>query len=127
MAELAPIETALEALLQDAQALDNEPLALTDAAGRVLAEDVKAQLDVPPFDNSAMDGYALRAAEAGQQLLISQRIAAGSGVKPLMPCIKFPSMYTRTVSRVKGDGVLTEKETLFPAPERTALGAGAVI
>ncbi|TVM06201.1 molybdopterin molybdotransferase MoeA [Vreelandella aquamarina] len=85
MAELAPIETALEALLQDAQALDTEPLALTDAAGRVLAEDVKAQLDVPPFDNSAMDGYALRAAEAGQQLLISQRIAAGSGVKPLMP------------------------------------------
>lgn len=85
MAELAPIETALDTLLAPARVLGSERIALTKAAGRVLAEDIRAQLDVPPFDNSAMDGYALRAAEAGQRLLVSQRIAAGAAVAPLMP------------------------------------------
>ncbi|MFP3441202.1 molybdopterin molybdotransferase, partial [Pantoea sp. SIMBA_133] len=44
---------------------------------------VTAQLDVPPFDNSAMDGYALLASDAGKWLPISQRIAAGSPAAPL--------------------------------------------
>ncbi|WP_249977774.1 gephyrin-like molybdotransferase Glp [Vreelandella olivaria] len=83
MAELQPIETALEALLADVMPLSTEQLPLQDAAGRVLAERVMATLDVPPFDNSAMDGYALRAADAGKQLPISQRIAAGSPAVPL--------------------------------------------
>ncbi|MGY4879421.1 gephyrin-like molybdotransferase Glp [Vreelandella aquamarina] len=85
MAELAGIETAIAALLKDVSPLENEVIALPDAAGRVLATDIKAQLDVPPFDNSAMDGYALRASEAGQPLLVSQRVAAGASVTPLMP------------------------------------------
>ena len=52
-----------------------------DALGRVLAEDVVSTLDVPPADNSSMDGYALRSADvpaAGTVLAVSQRIAAGS-------------------------------------------------
>ena len=85
MAELAPIETAIAALLKNVSPLESEEIALSDAAGRVLATDIKAQLDVPPFDNSAMDGYALRAAEAGQLLLVSQRVAAGAPVTPLIP------------------------------------------
>lgn len=83
MAELQPIEAALEALLAEVSPLEAEQLALEDAPGRVLAEDVLATLNVPPFDNSAMDGYALRADDAGKLLPVSQRIAAGSPARPL--------------------------------------------
>ncbi|PRY64175.1 molybdopterin molybdotransferase [Vreelandella songnenensis] len=83
MAELQPIETALEALLADVGPLEAEQVDLEHAPGRVLAEDVLATLDVPPFDNSAMDGYALRAVDAGKRLPVSQRIAAGSPAAPL--------------------------------------------
>lgn len=85
MADLQPISAALEALLADVNPSASEAVALEAAAGRVLAEAVTAQLDVPPFDNSAMDGYALRAADAGQWLPVSQRIAAGTQAKTLTP------------------------------------------
>lgn len=85
MADLQPISAALEALLADVSALKAESVPLETAAGRVLAEAVTAQLDVPPFDNSAMDGYALRAADAGQWLPVSQRIAAGTQSQALAP------------------------------------------
>ena len=85
MADLQPISAALEALLADVSALKAESVPLEAAAGRVLAEAVTAQLDVPPFDNSAMDGYALRAADAGQWLSVSQRIAAGTQAEALAP------------------------------------------
>tara|TARA_R110000824_G_scaffold400686_1_gene608952 strand:- start:129426 stop:130631 length:1206 start_codon:yes stop_codon:yes gene_type:complete len=85
MADLQPISAALEALLADVSALKAESVPLEAAAGRVLAEAVTAQLDVPPFDNSAMDGYALRAADAGQWLPVSQRIAAGTQAQALAP------------------------------------------
>ncbi|RUR31921.1 molybdopterin molybdenumtransferase MoeA [Vreelandella andesensis] len=84
MADLQPISVALEALLSDVRALEPESVSLEAAAGRVLAEAVTAQLDVPPFDNSAMDGYVLRASDAGKWLPISQRIAAGSPAVPLV-------------------------------------------
>ena len=83
MAELQPIETALDALLAEVMPLAVERVALNDAAGRVLAEPVTATLDVPPFNNSAMDGYALRAVDAGKWLLVSQRVAAGDTAQPL--------------------------------------------
>jgi molybdopterin molybdotransferase len=57
-----------------------ESVSTFDALGRVLAEDVRSLLDVPPEDNSEMDGYALRVADVtqpGTVLRVSQRIAAG--------------------------------------------------
>lgn len=83
MAELQSIDAALEALLAHVEPLGAEQVLLDDAAGRVLAERVMARLNVPSFDNSAMDGYALRAADAGKWLPVSQRIAAGSPATPL--------------------------------------------
>ncbi|MEO8525492.1 MAG: gephyrin-like molybdotransferase Glp [Caldimonas sp.] len=65
-----------------------ESVSTFDALRRVLAEDVRSLLDVPPADNSAMDGYALRVADvpvAGTVLPVSQRIPAGSVGKPLEP------------------------------------------
>ncbi|MCI0508896.1 molybdopterin molybdotransferase [Chromohalobacter marismortui] len=85
MAELQSVERALSALLDDVTPSEIERIDCTQAAGRVLAETVTARLDVPPADNSAMDGYALRHADAGQWLPISQRIAAGYAPAPLAP------------------------------------------
>lgn len=85
MADLQSVEAALDALLDGVSPLDAEMVATAQAAGRVLAEAVVAQLDVPPADNSAMDGYALRVADAGRVLPVSQRIAAGNPPQPLQP------------------------------------------
>ena len=65
---------------------ETERVSTFDALGRVLAEGVRSGLDVPPADNTAMDGYALRAAdvaEAGAVLPVSQRIPAGVVGAPL--------------------------------------------
>lgn len=84
---LKSLDAALAELLAYAQPLEGHELLDTfDADGRVLAQDLVAGLQVPPFDNSAMDGYALRAADlSGPELAlpVSQRIAAGSIGEPL--------------------------------------------
>jgi molybdopterin molybdotransferase len=56
---LISIEEGRRRVLDAARPLAAEPVALADARGRVLAEDVTSTIDVPPFDSSAMDGYAL--------------------------------------------------------------------
>lgn len=84
-ASLQPVEAGLDALLEDVPVMPAENLPCSQAARRVLAGDVMARLDAPPFDNSAMDGYALRHEDAGRTLPVSQRIAAGARVTPLAP------------------------------------------
>jgi molybdopterin molybdotransferase len=59
-----PVETALEIVLSHTPTLPAEEVLLADALGRVLAEDVRSDLDLPPFDRAGMDGYALRAGDA---------------------------------------------------------------
>lgn len=77
---LMPVAEALQRLLGDAGALtDHEELPLDQAAGRVLAEDLTAARNQPPFPASAMDGYAVRAADtaAGAELAVIGESAAG--------------------------------------------------
>lgn len=80
-APLTPLEDALAAVLAQAQPLPGAAFVdLLQADGRVLAADCIAPLQVPPLDNSAMDGYAVRSADvaqAGTVLPVSQRIPAG--------------------------------------------------
>ncbi|MDH0302225.1 MULTISPECIES: gephyrin-like molybdotransferase Glp [unclassified Pseudomonas] len=84
-----PVEEALERLLALADAApigDTETVALADAEGRVLAQALVAGLDLPPWPNSAMDGYALRLADwQGEPLRVTQRIFAGHAPQPLEP------------------------------------------
>lgn len=86
---LMPVEEAQARLLKlagEATIREQEEVALADADGRVLAEPLVAGLDLPPWDNSAMDGYALRLADwNGEALVVSQRIQAGSAPGPLQP------------------------------------------
>jgi len=80
-------EQALEHLLSHARAVsETERVAMQAALGRVLAEDVNSLVDVPPLDNTSMDGYAVRTADItkeGAVLKVNQRIPAGSVGKPL--------------------------------------------
>ena len=86
---LMPVEQALDALLKQAEAApitDVERVSIDNAQGRVLAESLIATLDLPPWPNSAMDGYAVRSADLdGQPLRVSQKIFAGAQPKPLEP------------------------------------------
>ena len=81
------VSEAINQLVAGAKpAVGLESVTVTDSLGRILATDITAPIDVPPADNSAMDGYAFCYAEAaamGFQLPLSQRIAAGSSPQPL--------------------------------------------
>jgi molybdopterin molybdotransferase len=84
---LLSLDDALPQLLEQAHVLSATQVVSTfEADGRVLAQDVTSALQVPPQDNSSMDGYALRSddcAQAGAVLRVTQRIPAGSHGQPL--------------------------------------------
>jgi molybdopterin molybdotransferase len=82
---LLSVDEALQQLLGAARAVgDVEEIPALEATGRVLARAQRSTMDVPPMDNSAMDGYAVRIAD-GNKLLVTQKIMAGSVGKPLEP------------------------------------------
>ncbi len=86
--DLLTVEAARDRILAGARRLSETETLPTDAAlGRVLAVSLASQVDVPPLDNSAMDGYALRAADHGDAIWLpaSQRIPAGRMGTPLAP------------------------------------------
>ena len=86
-APLMPLDEALARLLQAITPLGaTEVVATFDADGRVLAQDLVSPLQVPAFDNSAMDGYAVRTADVADPLAllrVTQRIPAGHTGQPL--------------------------------------------
>ncbi|MFC3607067.1 molybdopterin molybdotransferase MoeA [Stutzerimonas tarimensis] len=86
---LLSIEQAQARLMAQADASrieDSESVALAEADGRVLAEAVCAAVDLPPWPNSAMDGFAFRHADLSRQPLpVSQKIFAGMHPGPLQP------------------------------------------
>ncbi|HUJ28139.1 MAG TPA: gephyrin-like molybdotransferase Glp [Myxococcales bacterium] len=86
---LLSVDEALEVLLAGARPVSEiEQVPTLEASGRVLARAQASTMDVPPMDNSAMDGYALRLADVGApgaRLRVAQRIAAGALGKPLEP------------------------------------------
>ena len=60
MADLTPLEEALKIVIENTKPLDTERVFIHEALGRVIAEDIVSDTDKPLFDNSAMDGYAVR-------------------------------------------------------------------
>ena len=75
-----PVDKALEIVLAHTPVLPAEEVDLPSSVGRVLAEDIHADLDMPPFDRSAMDGYAVRAADVARApvvLEVAGQVRAG--------------------------------------------------
>ncbi|TYL47271.1 gephyrin-like molybdotransferase Glp [Marinomonas sp. IMCC 4694] len=86
MSTLLAFEDALKNIEHSADVrVTKLTLPLQDALGRILAQDVVAEMAVPPHDNSAMDGYALAFSDwqEGKVFAVSQRIAAGQAPTPL--------------------------------------------
>jgi molybdopterin molybdotransferase len=75
---LISIEEALRLVLERVQPLPAESVDIEAALGRVLVEDATSSVDLPPFDSSAMDGFALRSADTPGQLPVVHRIPAGA-------------------------------------------------
>src|SRR5580700_8553692 len=90
-----------------------ETVPLRAAAGRVLAQDVIAPVNVPPFDNSAVDGYAVRAAELGgegeSRLTIVDRVAAGHAASHALKAGEAIRIFTGAPMPVGADTVFMQE------------------
>jgi molybdopterin molybdotransferase len=82
---MVSVEEALQKILSCIEVLEPETKPILDCLGQVLAEDIRSTIDIPPLDNSAMDGYAVKAedmrgaSEASPKILsVTGKIAAGS-------------------------------------------------
>ncbi|HXE47393.1 MAG TPA: gephyrin-like molybdotransferase Glp [Ramlibacter sp.] len=117
---LRSLDDALAELLGHAQPLAaTETVSTFDADGRVLAQDLVSALQVPPQDNSSMDGYAVRSSEianAGVPLPVSQRIPAGAAPQPLAPG-SVARIFTGAPIPAGADAVVMQEDTA-PAGEQ---------
>lgn len=110
---MTTLDEALAAVLAQAEPLGVEQVDLFNADGRVLRADCISALQVPPQDNSAMDGYAVRAADisaAGVALPVSQRIPAGHVGTPLQPGT-VARIFTGAPVPPGADAVLMQEDT----------------
>jgi molybdopterin molybdotransferase len=112
------LEEAQRRILSAVTVLSEERVPLNEAAGRVLASDISSPIRLPPFDNSAMDGYAVRAAEvaaAGQSspvtLKLAGRIAAGDWFRAEMPPGTCVRIFTGSPLPAGADAVVMQEDT----------------
>lgn len=120
-----PVEQALDRILARCRLLGSERVPLEQAHGRILADDVRADLDLPPFDNSAVDGYAVRAAELADAPVTLPVIEGGmAGVEPsgLAPGHAAKIM-TGAPLPVGADAVVMVEQTTSAEPGRVSFAA----
>jgi len=113
--DLIPVDEALARLLAATTVTtDIETVPVLQALGRVLAESPLAAVDVPPADNSSMDGYAVCRADlnAGEEtcLPVSQRITAGMAPQPLQPGTA-ARIFTGAEIPANADAVIMQEQT----------------
>ncbi len=102
MTGLTPLHEALRIVLDSASPLGLEKVSILDALGRVLGEDVIAERHNPPWDNSAMDGFAVRAEDIAQEHAISKPVTLT--VIEDVPAGKMP---TQTVGKGQAIRIMT--------------------
>ena len=111
---LRPLDEALAELLAHAQPLAaTDTVSTFDADGRVLASDLVSALQVPPQDNSSMDGYAVRSGDValeGVLLPVSQRIPAGAAPSPLAAG-SAARIFTGAAVPVGADAIVMQEDT----------------
>ena len=112
------VEEAQQRIISAIQPLSSKTIPLREASGRVLAESVASPISLPPFDNSAMDGYAVRAADVASasaespvQLRCIAEVAAGSTCeKTVLPktCVR---LFTGSPLPSGADAVVMQEDT----------------
>ncbi|MBL0596627.1 molybdopterin molybdotransferase MoeA [Aeromonas jandaei] len=111
---LLPLSDALQGMLEQlACCCDSEQLPLPQALGRILASDIASPLAVPPFDNSAMDGYAVRLADlaAGIPLIMAGKAFAGQPYQGEWPAGHCVRIMTGAPVPAGTDAVVMQEET----------------
>jgi molybdopterin molybdotransferase len=121
------LEQAVEKILVAIPAPKSEMVPLTDAYGRIVAEKILAATDLPPFDNSAVDGYAVRAQDVASAtaqnpvtLQLIGRVAAGeqfTGQLSAGQCIR---IFTGSPVPAGADAVVMQEDTRSSAPDQTS-------
>jgi molybdopterin molybdotransferase len=111
---LMPVEQAKALVLAGANPLGIETVPVEAAHGRVLARDLKARRDQPPFPASAMDGYAVRAAEAlpGAALRLIGTSAAGHGFRGVLKQGEAVRIFTGAPVPEGADAILIQEHAL---------------
>ena len=111
------VREALGKVLEAAALLGVTKVPLADSPGRILRQEITAQFDLPRFTNSAMDGYAVRAADLAEAkpekpivLRLASRIAAGEEAVPLEPgtCAR---LFTGSVLPIGADAIVMQEDT----------------
>jgi molybdopterin molybdotransferase len=119
--EIHSFEDALEMALGSVEGRQcSEMVMLDQVLGRILATDVKCQKNLPSFDNSAMDGFALRAEDAGQRLRIVSTIFAGDTPKAILEegcCYKI----------MTGAQVPADADTIVPIEDCSGVTPSSVV
>ncbi|MFM5293188.1 molybdopterin molybdotransferase MoeA [Aeromonas veronii] len=111
---LLPLSDALQGMLEQlACCCDSKQLPLPEALGRVLASDIASPLAVPPFDNSAMDGYAVRLSDltAGTPLIMAGKAFAGQPYQGEWPAGHCVRIMTGAPVPAGTDAVVMQEET----------------
>ncbi len=115
MLSVAEVETIILNLVQPFdRKIDHEILPLSQTLNRILAEDIKSELDFPHWDNSAMDGYALRYAdlEDMQELAIApDEIPAGMAIAQTLAANQCVRIFTGGMLPVGADTVIMQEDT----------------
>jgi molybdopterin molybdotransferase len=116
VSELITIDDARRRVLEAVPRLGDEPVALEAALGRVLAEDVTSAIDVPPFDSSAMDGFAVLAGGGGEVEVVGEARAGHPASVAVSP---------GTAVRISTGAVLPEgADAVVPFERTTAVKGG---
>lgn len=121
---LLPLSDALQGMLEQlACCCDTELLPLPEALGRILADDIASLLSVPPFDNSAMDGYAVRLADlaAGTPLIMAGKAFAGQPYQGEWPAGHCVRIMTGAPVPAGTDAVVMQEETRADGEQITFL------
>jgi molybdopterin molybdotransferase len=123
-----PVEDALVHVLARAAPLPGEPVPIADAAWRVLAADAVAAVDLPRFPSSAMDGFALRAADTPGTLPVVARVAAGTPAPRALDPGEAMGIATGGVVPDGADAVVpielvTERDGTVEVPDAVPAGA----
>jgi molybdopterin molybdotransferase len=116
------LEQALETILASIPAPKSERVPLAEAHRRVTAQKILAQTDLPPFDNSSMDGYAVRARDIGSAsaqnpiaLTLAGRIAAGETFRGELSAGQCVRIFTGSILPPGGDAVVMQEDTQLDA------------
>jgi molybdopterin molybdotransferase len=128
VAELLSLEEAQRRILARVVRLPLEQVELAEAAGRFPVEPVPARVDLPPFDASAMDGFAVRSEDTPGRLPVAERIAAGRPATRALRAGEAMGIATGAAVPVGADAVIpleyvVDHDNAIEIAERVELGA----